>query len=870
MSPIAPSRKGTNEPAPAPWSADAGRERLASQPDDRFAENSAVKKRLEGPMKIQPDRQTPPLDPNFSTTGSAATSPEFAAARAGSATAADATTFSAAGVDPQVTQLGSYARNVDARLQQSIYQFEPKVTSEAAKINQRNQQKSQEAQSRITKLEQEKAAIQANPKLSAKDKQSKLAEIDKKIAAARKDIHPQLDLKKVTSEIEKISSDSGLTDKQKKSRIDALRHQYGLGKKEMKRLFTGRLKGLYKNAKKQIDAQTKQLTAPLKAEIQQLEKTYGKDSPQFSAAKARLDALERTGREAVQGYEAKAGLYGSMYKSFWSKVWGGLKKVAKIFDVLSPMLNLIPGIGTALYAGYQGIKAAVYAGLGKFKQMFGSLANGVLGLAGGGALGTIGRYAAKGFQGAMALYNGVKNVARDGITGIFGAIGGAAGSFGSFGDWGKVLTRVQQGANAVTAGIGIGRGIQTGDIGAVLGGVSGLSGAAANLGALDKTVASRIQDISRYAGQGVQSVDAMIHGDVQRALGSLGALASNLPPDKAAEVRNLLALGQNGAAVYDAIVKGNYGAAAEGFAGLLKGSGFPLDSMVDPQTAKRVLAGYRYAREGWQLIQSAERGDVYGSISAAGSIARSAGLPVDGIPVDRAIRTFRLGADAYQAIAAGDLEGGLRAAQQIVRQSGVDFSSLIGADARRLISDAGRYSGLGFRMAKSVIARDISGVWSAVGGATSVLAPNGTRELAGKVLDGARIGYDLANAVYRGDRGGTLSALDRSFQLAGVEDRSVWPSSVAAKSDDVVRWIDAAATAARSTAAVDEYVAGYLAAARSDLDRSARLATAEVERWVRSGVRVQEECERAAMPDLMSQFRSLFRREGILLTGLRW
>lgn len=84
--------------------------------------------------------------------------------------------------------------------------------------------------------------------------------------------------------------------------------------------------------------------------------------------------------------------------SFWEKVGNFFKKVFKVLfkivDMLSPLLNFIPGIGPALFAAYQGIKivASIIQGntgniVGSIASALGSIA-GPLGNAVGGAAGT--------------------------------------------------------------------------------------------------------------------------------------------------------------------------------------------------------------------------------------------------------------------------------------------------------------------------------------------------------------------------------------------------------------------------------------------------------------------------------------------------
>ncbi len=140
---------------------------------------------------------------------------------------------------------------------------------------------------------------------------------------------PALDFKAVTLEIENIMSNAALSDKEKKKQIGAIRKRLGLGKKDMKTLFTQRLKTIYQEASQQIQVQLQNTTNPVE--------------------KQRLTTL-------LQSYESKASLYNSMFKSFWSKLGAAFKKIGgffkkvaggifKIVNFVSPFLKFIPGIG---------------------------------------------------------------------------------------------------------------------------------------------------------------------------------------------------------------------------------------------------------------------------------------------------------------------------------------------------------------------------------------------------------------------------------------------------------------------------------------------------------------------------------------------
>lgn len=167
---------------------------------------------------------------------------------------------------------------------------------------------------------------------------TKLQEINQK--RAQKGQAP-LDFQSVTREIEGIMNNPALSDKDKKGQIAQIRKKLGLSKKDMRTLFTQRLKTIYENAAQQIRVQIANTTDPIE--------------------KQRLTSL-------LQSYESKAGLYNNMFKSFWSKLGGVFKKIGgflktvasgifKVAQFISPFLKFIPGIGQ--------IASFVESGLGK-------------------------------------------------------------------------------------------------------------------------------------------------------------------------------------------------------------------------------------------------------------------------------------------------------------------------------------------------------------------------------------------------------------------------------------------------------------------------------------------------------------------------
>ncbi len=164
---------------------------------------------------------------------------------------------------------------------------------------------------------------------------------------------PSIDFKSVTQEIETIMNDSSFSDSEKKKRIGALRKKLKLGKKDMKKLFTQRLKKIYAEGAAQIRIQLQNTTNPLEKE--------------------RLNTL-------LQQYESKASLYNSMFKSFWSKLGGVFKKIgkglikigkafSKVVNFAVPFFNLLPGLGPLLNVGWKAVFKIASKVFSKFQNI---------------------------------------------------------------------------------------------------------------------------------------------------------------------------------------------------------------------------------------------------------------------------------------------------------------------------------------------------------------------------------------------------------------------------------------------------------------------------------------------------------------------
>lgn len=175
---------------------------------------------------------------------------------------------------------------------------------------------------------------------------SRLAEVNQKRQAKGQS---PIDLQKVTKQLEAIQEDRGLSAKEKKQKVEALRKALGLSKGEMKGLFTQRLGRIYKAAEKSLAAFQKAKESQIKAELKQAEALHGKNSPQAQAVHNKLQALHAQLDPEKKRLAESGGFYRSLYPGFWSKLGGFFKKIGggllKAIGGISAVLRFLPGVG---------------------------------------------------------------------------------------------------------------------------------------------------------------------------------------------------------------------------------------------------------------------------------------------------------------------------------------------------------------------------------------------------------------------------------------------------------------------------------------------------------------------------------------------
>src|SRR4030095_7837398 len=211
-----------------------------------------------------------------------------------------------------------------------------------------------------------------------------------------------VDFMKTTQEIEGIMNDPGLTDTQKKDKIDEIRKRLGLGKGDMKALFTKRLGRIYGEAARQIQNRLNLL----KEAVKQAEKIYSKGSAQAERVRETLAAAQSSLQPTLDDLKHRSGLYNSLYPSFWSRLGGFFKSIGKAFlkvgqvftkimNFISPFLRLIPVYGQMISLAWSALKSFVSLVKGNWRGILGNLLSSanITGL--GGIFGGVSKLASK-------------------------------------------------------------------------------------------------------------------------------------------------------------------------------------------------------------------------------------------------------------------------------------------------------------------------------------------------------------------------------------------------------------------------------------------------------------------------------------------
>lgn len=462
--------------------------------------------------------------------------------------------------------LQSYALSVENQVNQRIVTLSPEEKKWQAEFNADPKNReymiehNQKTRAEITKVRAEMDKIQADPKMKPEEKASKLEKLQEKIAGLEASIGEwPMDMAAISGKINAILEDPNLSDKQKKNLIKSMEksHRFVQPPKAspmgaptvpfprnfFKAKLVDRIRGIVKEGKKDLENVKKNLEKNLEERLESVVQRYGKDSPEATQARQAIDAIkgriEESLRPSIDRLGQKNSVLKSIYPSFWSSFFSFFKSA---FQILSPMLNLIPGVGTALYGAYQ-IGMTVYnAAKG---NILGAITSGVGALTGVGSAigGTVGSIAKSAGTLASKGIGVVSAAVKGDIAGALTAAGGFTKLAGV--DVGKFLDQASTGVRVIG-------GMARGDWQKAL---TALGEGVAPYASQDPLAAK----VLGYVADGKALVQGVASGDFEKALavvsGHLDAKMVGIPAEVATRYSGLL---KDGLATVQAVRTGSY------------------------------------------------------------------------------------------------------------------------------------------------------------------------------------------------------------------------------------------------------------------------------------------------------------------------
>jgi len=362
------------------------------------------------------------------------------------------------------------------------------------------------------------------------------------------------DPRAVRGDVNQVMADPSLNDEQREKKIEELRNQQGLSEYTMRNIATQPLARIYENQTMQAArfAAVGEMLEQQRA-MQAMQK-FGADSPQAQLALQAAYNFHSEMEPYVKGLQGAAQKLEDLYpppKGFWESVGGFLGNLA--MAVAPALLNFIPVVGTALYAGYEGVKMVVDAANGNLAGVLGDVA-GVLPVVGGVA----GQVTGAALKGAVGIEQAVEHGdLLGGITAGLTAAGGIAGGLDS-----PVAKDI---AELAKDGTQIYRGLKDGDFAAIAAGAGDIAG-------LDPQAKQVLQG---SAG----TIQAITRGDAE---GALAGLAGTLGGFDNPTLQDLAKVADQSARFTRALRTGDFGAAFTGVEGLLRqvGAGPAVDALT--------------------------------------------------------------------------------------------------------------------------------------------------------------------------------------------------------------------------------------------------------------------------------------------------
>lgn len=380
---------------------------------------------------------------------------------------------------------------------------------------------------------------------------------------------PPLDWAKVNAEVYEVMEADYTTiqptqygrfpispEKQKEAKLEEIRKKYGLSKDSMRELYTQRHSYVYRRSAAELEQAAKTALKQYDLNISKLIGQHGEGSDEVKEARVKREQFREDVKVEQEKLEKTAEFAAKLYpvpSSFFEKLVNAIASIGKfllkVLDFLGPLVNLIPGVGQALYMAHRAYKAILAFASGNWQAMLGAAA----GLAGG----------------------------------IGNAVGGALGR------------GLETASTVAQTTSGLATAIATGDPMAILGAAGGVAG---GLGGVGGSFGSTMQDAQKLLNTGATAASAIqgaAEGDWERAFGGLGSLAQQTGQMAGGATGEFMAKTGQAMAVASDLAGGNY-------AGALGGFNSALTPFVDSPTVQEVM---RYTEPGLLFAESIASGD---------------------------------------------------------------------------------------------------------------------------------------------------------------------------------------------------------------------------------------------------------------------
>ncbi len=424
---------------------------------------------------------------------------------------------------------------------------------------------------------------------------------------------PLMNPRDVRNEVNSVMNQPGLDKDKREEKVEELRKKYGLSEYTMRNIATQPISHIYNEATVEAAGFMQTNAGPLEENVKRAEARYGKDSQQAKEARARLEQFQSRIGPHTANLQRIGSELGEMYpppKDFLECLGDFLLGALKMFGPM--LLNLIPGVGTTLFAAYQGVKAVVSAVQGDWLGLVGGVA-GILPGLGNVVGGVVGSTIQGGKQALETGLSVAKGIASGNPLEIANAAGGIVGQVSKFSsELGQFGTVLKQGVDIAREGLDLGKGILGGDLSAITKGAGMVANQMDKLGG----AGSAFSTVANYTRQGIDFANSMANGQYVSALQKVGVDVQGVLNHPIA--KEIAAYSEKGISFANNLSNGNYPGMLTDLAGGLNGINDPL---------ARELA--TKAQQGSQFLTDLSNGNYAAALNGfGGALGSFVGAPV--------------------------------------------------------------------------------------------------------------------------------------------------------------------------------------------------------------------------------------------------